>query len=382
MVSGAGYVDSTLTDDDILEIADCALSGADLDGKNVLAIVPDRAAAPPVEFLLMSIRELLEPRVKVFDILPETEAENLSALAEIGTIPGEEVDRISDGLFRMPLRLTVDKRILDYDHILIAGSVYPDALAGFSGGNECIFPRTAGGESGSFLSWFSAVLSNQKIIGRKFNPVRKMIDFASAFLPVERSCFSMVIRGGSPAGLYYGTPEESWNNAADLSNRLHITYKDKPFHTVLCVAPQAHCNLRLGSACMSNAELIVENGGTLIIYAPHIREVPDKQSKVIEEIGYHTRHYFMKQWEQFKDYPWSALAHLAHLKGDGTFENGVETPRIDVILAAGLPEDYCRRMNLGYLDHQKIRFETYQNREEHGLFFIPQGGETLYRLRG
>jgi hypothetical protein len=38
------------------------------------------------------------------------------------------------------------------------------------------------------------------------------------------------------------------------------------------------------------------------------------------------------------------------VRGTGTFENGVERPRIEVVLATGIPEDVCRKINLGYMD--------------------------------
>ena len=33
------------------------------------------------------------------------------------------------------------------------------------------------------------------------------------------------------AGLFAGTPEAAWCEAANLSDKLHIVYKKKPFHT-------------------------------------------------------------------------------------------------------------------------------------------------------
>lgn len=100
---------------------------------------------------------------------------------------------------------------------------------------------------------------------------------------------------------------------------------------------------------------------------------------VIERIGYHTRDYFMKQWPRFKDEPWGDLAHSTHVRGIGTYENGVEHGRIQVTLATGIPEDVCR-INLGYRHPASIRVEEYTGREDDGVLYVPEAGEQLYRL--
>jgi len=99
------------------------------------------------------------------------------------------------------------------------------------------------------------------------------------------------------------------------------------------------------------------------------------------KIGYHCRDYYLKQWENFRHYPWGVLAHSSHVFGLGTFENGIEIPRARVTLATAIPEDVCRRINLGYRDPDSIRVEDYQNREDDGILHVPQAGEILYQLK-
>jgi hypothetical protein len=41
------------------------------------------------------------------------------------------------------------------------------------------------------------------------------------------------------------------------------------------------------------------------------------QYKLIDEIGYHCRDYFVAQWDRFRHYPGGVLAHSTHLKGIG-----------------------------------------------------------------
>jgi hypothetical protein len=136
-----------------------------------------------------------------------------------------------------------------------------------------------------------------------------------------------------------------------------------------------------GGKCMYKLEPVLADGGELTIYAPHISEVCVTHGKVLMEVGYHCRDYFLRQWDRFKEYPWGVLAHSAHVYGVGTFENGVEKPRARVTLATGIGPDLCRRINLGYRDPRSIRPEDYAGREEEGVLLVPKAGEMLFQLR-
>jgi hypothetical protein len=120
--------------------------------------------------------------------------------------------------------------------------------------------------------------------------------------------------------------------------------------------------------------------GELIIYAPHITEVCVSHGKTILDVGYHCRDYFLKQWDRFKDYPWGVLAHSTHVRGIGTFENGVERCRAKVTLATGIPESVCQQLNLGYRDPLTIRPGDFANREDEGVLLVPKAGEMLFHL--
>jgi len=131
---------------------------------------------------------------------------------------------------------------------------------------------------------------------------------------------------------------------------------------------------------MYKVEPVVENGGRVIVYAPHITEISPVHGQVLETIGYHTRDFFLEQWEKYRAYPWGVVAHSTHVKGAGTYEDGVEKPRVEVILATGIPEEMCRKVNLGFLDHREIIKEDYAGRESEGVLYVPKAGEILYRV--
>jgi len=152
---------------------------------------------------------------------------------------------------------------------------------------------------------------------------------------------------------------------------------------VLSVMPTLYDDLWTGAKGMYKMEPAVADGGEVVIYAPHITEVSYTHGKIIEEIGYHCRDYFLAQWDKFKDYPGGVLAHSTHVKGLGTYDaaTGKETPRIQVTLATGISKERCERINLGYLDPASVNPEEWKGREDEGILLVPRAGEMLYRVR-
>ncbi|KAA0226532.1 DUF2088 domain-containing protein [candidate division KSB1 bacterium] len=415
MIIGKGSPQETLSAAQVLELCGQAFESRNLNGKRILAIIPDNTRSAPIDLMFRSVYQLLAARAAQLDFLIAlgthpalNEAgitQRLGATAEelrtkypkarifnhawndpqqlrlLGTISAEEVAEISSGMMHEPVPVTINRMIFDYDLLMIIGPTFPHEVVGFSGGNKYLFPGIAGGEIIDMFHWLGALITSPVIIGTKHTPVRKVVDRAASLVPVERMCLSLVVKGKDLAGLYIGAPEEAWNAAADLSEKIHLIYKDRPFKKVLSCAPPMYNDLWVGGKCTYKLEPVVAEDGELIIYAPHIKEVSVSHGKEIQRIGYHVRDYFLKQMDKFKDVPGGIMAHSTHVKGVGTFENGVEKPRMNVILATQIPEKVCRSINLGYCDPSSINVEEWQDREDEGILYVPKAGEILYRLK-
>lgn len=384
-------------------------------GKRVLLIVPDGTRTAPIGLLFKSLHSQLASVTRAFDVLialgthqPMTEdaicgrleisgAErsgvfgsvrffnhswnDSSALRKLGVIFADEIRDLSGGLFEMDVPVEVNRLLFDYDQIVIVGPVFPHEVVGCSGGNKYLFPGVSGPAVLNFFHWLGAVVTNPMIIGNKWTPVRKVVDRAASMIDVPKLCFCLVVgQANRLEGLFAGLPEEAWDAASDLSREIHIIKKENPFHTILSRAPEMYEELWTGGKCMYKLEPVLADGGELIIFAPHIKEVCVTHRNVLYEVGYHCRDYFLKQWEAFKGHPWGVLAHSTHVYGQGRFENGTETPRARVTLATAIPAEICRRINLGYRDPSSIRIEDYENREDEGVLYVPKAGEMLYRL--
>jgi hypothetical protein len=137
-------------------------------------------------------------------------------------------------------------------------------------------------------------------------------------------------------------------------------------------------DLWTGAKCMYKCEPVVSDGGELIVYAPHITSPSYTHGHVLESIGYHVRDYYLQQPDRFRDVPRAPMAISTYVKGTGTYVNGVERPRIRVLLATGIPRDVCEKANLGYIDPADVDFDEWRGREEQGILFVEHAGETLY----
>jgi nickel-dependent lactate racemase len=289
---------------------------------------------------------------------------------------------LSGGRLAQSVTVSLNRKIFDYDQLIICGPVFPHEVVGFSGGNKYFFPGIAGPEVINFTHWLGALITNYEVIGSGYTQVRAVIDRAAAMVTVPTACFALVVTAAGLAGLYFGSARDAWERASALSARRHIVWLEAPMRQVLSVMPPMYADVWTAGKGMYKMEPVVADGGEVIIYAPHIKEVSFTHGHLLDEIGYHCRDYFTAQPERFAKYPGGVLAHSTHVKGLGRYDaaTGVETPRVQVTLATGIPEERCRRINLGYRDPKTIDVAKWMGRESEGILVVPRAGEMLYRL--
>ena len=387
-----------------------AIEEIDVAGKRVLVIIPDNTRTLPMPTFFETISTHLSSRAREVTFLvalgthpPLSEDElrihlgphvedfgnvhvvqhewdNPAALTQVGTITRAEMEEISVGLLSEEVLVTINRAVLEHDLVIILGPVFPHEVVGFSAGHKYFFPGVSGPEMVHQSHWLGALITSPKTIGHKDTPVRMMIEKAATMVSTPRLGIMLVMRGHDLKGLFLGKIEDAWSKAADLSAKENIIWVEHPFKTVLSMAPPMYWELWTAGKCTYKLESVVADGGRVIIYAPSLHEISVTHGRLIRQVGYHTRDYFLHQWEWFKDVPRAILAHSTHVKGIGTFVDGVEHPRMEVVLATALSEDLCHEINLSYLDPSTIDPAEYENREDEGILVVPNAGEMLFRL--
>ncbi len=415
MPLGKGTRDALLSPEDVRELVLEACARLPVTGKRVLVIIPDATRTMPMPLFFRLLYEALGSRVARLDYLialgthpPMSDAaidalvgvsaeerakrypnvaifnhrwDDPDALQVAGMIAPHEAAELTGGLLTDEVTVTLNRKVFEYDAMLIVGPVFPHEVAGFSGGAKYLFPGIAGADIINFTHWLGALVTSMGTIGVQDTPVRRVIHRAAALVPTPITCFALALQGSDLHGLFVGDYREAFEAAAELSAELNIVTVPHAFSRVLSVAARHYDDLWTAAKAMYKTEPAIADGGEVIIYAPHIAEISYTHGALIDQVGYHVRDYFTKQAERFRDVPGSILAHSTHVKGAGTYDaaRGIETPRISVTLATAIPEERCRRVNLGYMDYRAIDPERWAGREAEGVLLVRNAGEVLYR---
>ena len=410
-VVGHGVAEGYLSTDEIARLVREGLARLPLDGRRVLVLIPDGTRTMPMPLMFETLERELGERVTALDFLvalgthtPMSDEQltrhvgqavvegkagkrrifnhrwdDPATFVRLGDIPSADVRELTGGRLNEPVPVALNRLLVEYDHVLICGPVFPHEVVGFSGGTKYLFPGVAAPEIIHFTHWLGALITSYEVIGTMDTPVRAVIDRAASLLYTPLSLLALVVTHDGVAGVFCGNPQETWRDAATLSSRRHVVWVDKPFERVLAMMPPMYDDLWTAAKGMYKIEPAVADGGEVVIYAPHVTEVSYVHGKLLDEVGYHCRDYFLAQWERFKHYPGGILAHSTHVRGLGTFDAscGLETPRIRVTLATSIPRERCERINLGYLDPATVNPAEWQLP---GWLVVARAGEMLYRV--
>jgi lactate racemase len=318
---GKGSPTTTLTEDDVRSLLTQTCETLDIDGRRILVIIPDGTRTAPIPLIFRLLYELWGQRASQLDYLialgthPPMSEEAISRLVgatqqerarqypnvrifnhtwnqaqslhTVGVITRAEAASLTDGLLAGDVPVTLNRRIFDYDRLVLCGPVFPHEVAGFSGGAKYLFPGIAGPDIIDFTHWLGALVTSMRTIGVKDTAVRRIIHRAAQFVDIPMLCIALVLHGNRLHGLYTGTYVEAWSEAADLSSQLNIIRVPRPFTRVLSMPSPIYDDLWTAAKAMYKTEPAIAAGGEVIIYAPHLTEISYTHGALIERVGYH-----------------------------------------------------------------------------------------------
>jgi nickel-dependent lactate racemase len=388
-------------------------------GARVLAIIPDKTRDDNTHLLFPFAAEILSTRhVEQFDVLvaqgthmPMTEDEKRTKiglrngrqaagfghiydhqwnrpeeLVTIGELSAERVNSLTGGLLNETVTVNLNKLLGPgiYDTVLIFGATVPHEVAGFSGGAKYFFPGVAGPDLTHATHWLGALASIENVIGRVETPTRHMIEAAADFVPARViSLNSVVTRYDDNRlhthALFAGDFREAFRRAAEVSRQVHIKYTGRKYRRVVALLDEHYDELWVGGKASYKLGGIIEEGGELIIYAPHLRAISETHGLLIEKYGYapldRVREMVALSTELQANL--AIAAHLAHVSYAGhRDETGEVIPRYRITLASALDEPTCRRVNLGFMDHHLFRPEDYKS--DPNTLIVERAGRDLY----
>jgi len=418
VVIGSGAPDRDLSPAELRQIVDQALATI-APGARVLAIVPDKTRDDNTDLLFPFAAQALAGRKAAqFDALiaqgthvPMSEHEKQAKLGlrdgaaalglgsvfdhrwndpaelvTIGELSREQVRKTTHGLIDQAVKLTVNRLLAPgvYDTVLIFGATVPHEVAGFAGGAKYLFPGVAGRELTDLTHWLGALVSIENVIGRIETPSRHLIEAAADFIPARVISLDSVVSRDrkhrlQTHALFAGDMCQAFRRAAQISQQIHIKYTGRRFKRVVALLDEHYDDLWVGGKASYKLGPIIEPGGELIIYAPHMRSVSAVHGKLIEQYGYapvETVRQFVATSPELQA-NLCVAAHLAHVSfASRRDQNGQLLPRYQITLASGIDEATCGRINLGYMDYHSFRREDYHAAPD--TLVVEQAGRDLY----
>jgi nickel-dependent lactate racemase len=251
----------------------------------------------------------------------------------VGIVPGEFVSDITAGALNYTWPAQLNRLVFNggHDLILSVGQVVPHEVMGMANYNKNLFIGTGGHESINKSHFIGAVYGMERIMGKADNPVRSLLNYASAnftnHLPIvyvqtvigRNDEGKLVVRG-----LFIGDDKEVFRLAADLSLRVNFNVIEKPLKKVVVyLDPAEYKSTWLGNKSIYRTRMAMADKGELIVLAPGIKEFgEDKEiDRLIRKYGYCGTPAilkFLKENEELNS-NLGAAAHLIHGSSEGRF---------------------------------------------------------------
>jgi nickel-dependent lactate racemase len=418
-MSGAGLATprrTVLSEADLRQIARDALRPIPA-GARVLAVIPDKTRDDNTDLLFpMVSQELAGRRVARLDALvaqgthpPMTAAEKrakigagaaelpvpgeifdhhwdrASELTTVGRLTAAEVSTLTGGLMSADVPVQLNRRLAPgtYDYILVLGAVVPHEVAGFAGGAKYFFPGVAGPELTHLTHWLGALASIENVIGRIETPTRHVIEAAADRVTTPVIGFTSVstrdASGLHTHALFTGGLRETVRQAAAVSAQVHIRYTGRRYRRVVALLDEHYDELWVGGKASYKLGGIIDNGGELVIYAPHLTGISTTHGALIEKYGYAPLEQVREMVEGSDELRANlcVAAHLAHVSYAGrTGPDGRIEPRYRITLASAIPEEVCRRVKLGFADCGSIDIGA--ARRDPDTLVVENAGRDLY----
>jgi nickel-dependent lactate racemase len=302
----------------------------------------------------------------------------------VGTVPGEFVSKITDGALDYSWPAQLNKLVFNggHDLILSIGQVVPHEVIGMANYNKNLFVGTGGPEGINKSHFIGAVYGMERIMGKASNPVRSLLNYASAnfitHLPVvyvhtvigrdEKG--NLVIRG-----LFIGDDEEVFTLAAELSIKVNFTLVGKPLKKVVVyLDPSEFKSTWLGNKSVYRTRMAMADNGELIVLAPGLKEFgEDKEiDRLIRKYGYRGTPSTLKSLSENEELRnnLSAAAHLIHGSSEGRFS---------ITYCPGqLTQTEIESVNFRFHDLNEMMKKYDPEKLKEGVNIMPDGEEIFY----
>ncbi len=314
----------------------------------------------------------------------------------LGEVPGRFLEQATDGLWCDPIRVEINRRVLDptYDLILSIGQVVPHEVIGMANHSKNLFVGVGGSDMINKSHMVGAIYGMERMMGRDHSPVRQMFDYAmEKYLKNIPIVFALTVCTAPEGktrthGLFIGDTRRVLEEAISLSQEKNMFFLEEPIQTcVVYLDPKEFKSTWLGNKAIYRTRMAMANGGDLIILAPGVERFGEDSQvdQLIRKYGYRGRASVLEQFSRLENQDlrdnMGAAAHLIHGSSDGRFTITYAVKQIE-------PSE-MESVGFNSVDYDTVAAEYDPQRLQYGwnqingkrIFFIPNPALGLWSSR-
>ena len=314
-------------------------------------------------------------------------------VVKLGEVPASFLSEITEGLWKDPVSVEVNRRVMDesYDLIVSPGQVVPHEVIGMSNHAKNLFVGVGGSDMINKSHMVGAVYGMERMMGRDNTPVRRIFDYGMEhFLNTRPILFALTVttatgRAIHTHGLFIGGGRQCLTEAVKLAQQKNIDFV--PHGLKKCVVyldPGEFKSTWLGNKAVYRTRMAMADDGDLIILASGVERFGEdiKVDQLIRKYGYRGRLNTLEQFQKPENQDlrdnMGAAAHLIHGSSDGRFRITYAVKDITQEEIAGvgfIPASYDE-MAAKY-DPAKLQY-GYNNVDGEEIYYIPNPALGLW----
>ena len=314
-------------------------------------------------------------------------------VVRLGEVPAEFLEEVTEGIWRDPVSVEVNRLIMDekYDLIISPGQVVPHEVIGMANHAKNIFVGVGGSDMINKSHMVGAVYGMERMMGKDHTPVRKVFDYGMEhFLKDRPILFALTVttapRGNIRThGLFIGEGRKCLEEAIKLAQEKNIDFVETGIKKcVVYLDPSEFHSTWLGNKAVYRTRMAMADGGELIILAPGIVRFgeDDLVDELIRKYGYRGRIRILEEFNKPENQDlrdnMGAAAHLIHGSSDDRFTitYAVEKISQEEIAGVGFQSASYQELVKKY-DPTKLNY-GYNTVDGEEIYFIPNPALGLW----
>ena len=304
-------------------------------------------------------------------------------IVHVGEVPGSYIASITDGLWDKGVGMEVNRLIMDpsYDLIVSIGQVVPHEVIGMANHAKNVFVGCGGKTTINQSHMIGAVYGMERMMGKDFTPVRKVLDYALEHFLKDRPIIFVLTVTTAPKnvikthGLFIGNTRKVLEEAVALSQKKNINFVDRGIKKcVVYLDPKEFKSTWLGNKAIYRTRMAIADGGELIVLASGITKFGEDAyiDTLIRKYGYCGRLNVLELYKKHEDLQknMGAAAHLIHSSSDGRFNITYAVKNIS--------HDEVRSVHFNAASYDEMVKKYDPSRLDVGWNIMPDGEEIYF----